>query len=42
MKPSFTKEYQAEWLRIEELLIVAMLYHSNSIGEAKKYISDQK
>ncbi len=38
MKPSFKKEYQEEWTRVEQLVILAMLYHSNSIEETKLFL----
>jgi hypothetical protein len=39
-RQNFKQEYQEDWARVEELLIVAMLYHSNSsIEETKKFLS---
>jgi len=37
-RPNFKKEYQQEWARVEEVFIVAMLYHSNSLEETKKFL----
>lgn len=37
-RPNFKKEYQLEWARVEELLIIAMLYHSNCIFETRKWL----
>jgi hypothetical protein len=36
-RPNFKKEYQEDWTRVEESLIIAMLYHSNSIDETKRF-----
>jgi hypothetical protein len=38
LRPNFKKEYQEEWLKVEESFIVAMLYHSNSLEETKKFL----
>ena len=36
-RPSFKAEFQKEWERVEQLLILSMLYHSNSLEETKLY-----
>lgn len=41
-RPAFQQLFQEEWLKVEELLIVAMLYHSNSVEEAKKFAQKHK
>jgi hypothetical protein len=37
-RPNFRKEYQEEWARVEQVFIVTMLYHSNSLEETKKFL----
>ena len=37
-RPNFLKSYQEEWVKVEELLIITMLYHSNSIEEVMRYL----
>ncbi|CDW79829.1 hect domain and rcc1-like domain-containing protein [Stylonychia lemnae] len=37
-RPNFKKQYQDEWQKLEQQIVVAMLYHSNSIDEAKQFI----
>lgn len=41
-RPSFKADYQKEWERVEQLLILSMLYHSNSLEETKLYFSSTK
>jgi len=36
MRPNFKKEYQVEWTKVEQLLTLVMLYHSNSLDEARR------
>lgn len=36
-KPSF-KKHKAAWTEVERLLIAAMLYHSDSVGDLKKFL----
>ena len=36
MKRSFS-QYWPEWQRVENLLVVSMLYHSGSMGDAQQY-----
>ena len=38
-RPNFKKELQDEWAKLEQIVIVAMLYHSNSIDEAKRFLN---
>jgi hypothetical protein len=40
MRPNFKKEFQAEWTKIEQILVLVMLYHSNSLDEAKKFLNN--
>ena len=37
-KPNFKKSFQDDWQRVEELTILTMLYHSNSLEETKRLI----
>ncbi len=36
MKKSFAQHWE-KWKEVEELIVVAMLYHSESIADAYKY-----
>eukprot|EP00347_Sterkiella_histriomuscorum_P020695 403336831 len=40
-RPNFKKSFQEEWQKLEQLIIVAMLYHSNSIEESKQLLQSQ-
>jgi len=36
--PTFKKQFQDEWLRVEGKLAVTLLYHSNSVEEVFSYV----
>jgi len=39
LRANFKKEYQVEWTRVEQLLTLVMLYHSNALDEARRQLN---
>lgn len=39
LRANFKKEYQVEWTKVEQLLTLVMLYHSNTLEEARRQLN---